>query len=158
MPLEILFKAANYLVIPFWALLILAPRWSWTKRLVHGPVVLLLLAPVYAYMLFGYGLAPKGTELTTLYGLMIGFSAPQLVVAGWIHYLIFDLFVGAWESRDAIRRGLPHLLVVPCLVATLMIGPVGLLLYVLVRFFYSSVLEYEEADGLQPDPSPQALP
>ena len=52
---------------------------------------------------------------------------------GWIHYLVFDLFVGAWIGRDAIRRAIPHWMVVPCLVVTLFIGPVGLLLYFLVR-------------------------
>jgi len=145
MPLEMLFKAANYAVLPFWVLLIAAPRWRWTQRLVHGPVVLLLLTPIYAYMLFGYAPAPREMTFLTLYGVMIGFSAPQIVVAGWIHYLIFDLFIGAWESRDALRRGVPHWLVVPCLLATLMVGPVGLLLYVLLRFSSKRVLEYDEA-------------
>ena len=144
MPLGTLFKAANYAVIPFWLLLIFAPRWRWTQRLVHGPVVLLLLTPIYAYMLFGYGPAPKGMDLSTLYGVMVGFSAPNIVVAGWIHYLVFDLFVGAWETRDAQRRGVPHLWVVPCLIATLMVGPVGLLIYILIRFFRKQVLEFDE--------------
>lgn len=145
MALQTLFTAASYAVIPFWLLLVAAPRWRWTQRLVHGPVVLLMLTPIYAYMLFGYAPAPEGMELRTLYGVMVGFSAPHVVVAGWIHYLIFDLFVGAWEARDAQRRGVPHLLVVPCLVATLFVGPIGLLLYVLVRFFGRRVLEYDEA-------------
>jgi hypothetical protein len=144
MTIEILFKAANYAVIPFWLLLIVAPRCSWTQRLVHGPVVLLLLTPIYAYMLFGYGPAPEGMSFTSLYGVMIGFSAPHVVIAGWIHYLIFGLFVGAWQARDAQRRGISHLLLVPCLLVTLMAGPVGLLLYVLVRFFSKGVLEYGE--------------
>lgn len=148
MTLEMLLQAANYAVIPFWLLLILAPRWSWTERLVHSPVVLLLLTPIYAYMLFGYGPAPEGMSFSSLYGIMVGFSAPHVAVAGWIHYLIFDLFVGAWEARDARRRGVPHLLLVPCLLATLLIGPVGLLLYVLVRFFSKRLLEFDEA-GVQ---------
>jgi hypothetical protein len=131
MPLEALFKAANYAVIPFWLLLVATPRWSWTQRLVHGPVVLLLLTPIYSYLLFGYAPAPEGMEFSSLYGVMIGF--------------FFGLFVGAWETRDAQRRGIPHLMVVPCLIATLMIGPVGLLLYVLVRFFSKRALEYDEA-------------
>jgi hypothetical protein len=79
---------------------------------------------------------------------MIGFSAPHIVVAGWIHYLIFDLFVGAWESRDAVRRGVPLWLVIPCLLGTLMFGPLGLLLYLTVRFFSTQVLEYEETQDL----------
>ena len=110
----------------------------------HGPVALLLLTPIYAYMLVGYAAAPEGMEFRSLYGVMIGFSAPNVVLAGWIHYLIFDLFIGAWETRDAQRRGISHLWVVPCLLATLMAGPVGLLLYVLVRFFSKRVLEYDE--------------
>jgi len=145
MTLETLFKAANYAVIPFWLLLMVAPRWTWTQRLVHGPVVLLLLTPIYAYMLFGYAPSPEGFNFSSLYGVMLGFSAPHIVIAGWIHYLIFDLFVGAWETRDALRRGIPQLLLVPCLIATLMVGPIGLLLYVLVRFASKRVLEYGEA-------------
>ncbi len=148
MPLETLFKVANYAIIPFWLLLIIAPRWSWTQRLVHGPVVLLLLTPIYAYMLFGYGQAPEGMEFRSLYGVMVGFSVPHIVVAGWIHYLIFDLFVGAWITRDSQRRGVSHFLVIPCVIATLMIGPIGLLFYVLVRFFGKRVLEFDEAGTL----------
>jgi hypothetical protein len=144
MSLETLFTATNVTVLPFWLLLLIAPRWAWTQRLAHGPFVLLLLTPIYAYMLFGYAPAPKGTSFSSLYGVMVGFSAPNLVIAGWIHYLVFDLFIGAWQSRDALRRGVSHWLVVPCLVATLMFGPVGLLLYVLVRFFRVRVLEYAE--------------
>ena len=148
MPLETLFKAANYSVVPFWLLLVLAPRWRWTHRLVHGPVVLLLLTPIYAYMLFGYGTNPEEMNFRTLYGLMVGFSVPHLVMAGWIHYLVFDLFVGAWEVRDAVRRDVPHWLVVPCLMLTLMLGPIGLLLYIIVRFVRTSVLEYEETGDM----------
>jgi hypothetical protein len=147
MALQTLFTAASYAVIPFWLLLVAAPRWRWTQRLVHGPVVLLLLTPIYTYLLWGYAPAPEGMELRTLYGVMVGFSAPHLALAGWIHYLIFDLFIGAWEARDAQRRGVPHLLLAPCLIATLIVGPIGLLFYVLVRFFSRRVLEYDEASS-----------
>ena len=47
--------------------------------------------------------------------------------------LVFDLFVGAWEARDAKRQGIPHLALVPCLLATLMFGPAGLLAYLALR-------------------------
>jgi hypothetical protein len=69
-------------------------------------------------------------------------------MAGWIHYLLFDLFVGAWEVRDAVRRDVPHWLVVPCLILTLILGPIGLLLYVVVRFVKTRALEYEETGNL----------
>jgi hypothetical protein len=61
------------------------------------------------------------------------FENPYLLLAGWVHYLAFDLFVGAWEVRDARRLQINHLIVVPCLLLTFMLGPVGLLLYLGVR-------------------------
>ncbi|MEM8610042.1 MAG: ABA4-like family protein [Myxococcota bacterium] len=148
MTLESLFAWANYSVIPFWLLLLVAPRWRWTGLLVHGPVVVLLLAPVYAYLLFGYAGTPENIDMTSLYGVVEGFSAPSVAAAGWIHYLIFDLFIGAWEARDAMRRRIPHLAVVPCLLATLLVGPLGLLLYVVVRFIATRILQYDEFAGV----------
>jgi hypothetical protein len=61
------------------------------------------------------------------------FSNPWLLLAGWTHYLAFDLFIGSWEVRDARDRGLPHLLVVPCLALTFLFGPAGWLLYLTMR-------------------------
>jgi hypothetical protein len=61
------------------------------------------------------------------------FADPWLLLAGWVHYLVFDLFIGSWEVRDAGRLGIPHLLVVPCLVLSFLFGPAGLLLYGIVR-------------------------
>jgi ABA DEFICIENT 4-like len=61
------------------------------------------------------------------------FQDDYLLLAGWIHYLAFDLFIGGWEARDAKRLGLPHLLLVPCLVLTFLFGPVGLLAYFTLR-------------------------
>ncbi len=142
MNLADIFRAANLAVLPFWALLVFAPRWRWTQRLVHGPVVVLLLAPLYAFMLFGYGPSPEGGGFSSLYQVMILFSVPHVTLGGWIHYLIFDLFIGAWEVRDSQRLGIHHLYVVPCLFFTLMVGPIGLLLYVLLRFATKRVVEF----------------
>ena len=61
------------------------------------------------------------------------FQSHGVLVAGWIHYLAFDLFIGAWEVRDAQANRVPHLLVVPCLLLTFMLGPAGLLLYLVLR-------------------------
>jgi hypothetical protein len=61
------------------------------------------------------------------------FTQPGIALAGWIHYLAFDLFVGAWEVRDASRHGVPHRVVVPCLVLTFLLGPSGLLAYLALR-------------------------
>ncbi len=62
------------------------------------------------------------------------FEDPYLLVAGWVHYLAFDLFIGAWEVRDARRLGLHHLIIIPCLLLTFLAGPTGLLLYFILRW------------------------
>jgi hypothetical protein len=76
----------------------------------------------------------RGAEggFSTLSGVASLFANPWLLLAGWVHYLAFDLLVGTWEARDARERGLPHLLLVPCLVLTFLLGPAGWLLYMTV--------------------------
>lgn len=76
---------------------------------------------------------PEGGGFGSLSELLVLFSSPWMVVAGWIHYLAFDLFIGAWEVRDAQRHRINHLFIVPCLILTFLAGPVGLLLYFLIR-------------------------
>ena len=64
----------------------------------------------------------------------------RTILAGWVHYLAFDFFIGCWMVIDAAERGIKHLLVVPCLVLTFMFGPAGLLLYVGLRAATSASL------------------
>jgi hypothetical protein len=69
------------------------------------------------------------------------FANPAMLLAGWLHYLAFDLFLGAWEVRDAQRHGVPHLLVVPCLLLTFLLGPIGLLSYMVIRMRWAGTLD-----------------
>jgi hypothetical protein len=71
------------------------------------------------------------------------FRDPYVLLAGWLHYLAFDLFVGSWEVRDAQRLGVPHLAVVPCLALTFLLGPAGLLAYLGLRAGVRRVLAVE---------------
>jgi hypothetical protein len=64
------------------------------------------------------------------------FANDRALAAGWLHYLAFDLFVGAWISRDGLRRGVPALLLLPCLPLTFLFGPAGLLLYLALRLLF----------------------
>jgi hypothetical protein len=61
------------------------------------------------------------------------FANDAALTAGWLHYLAFDLFIGAWISRDAAARGISPLIVLPCLPLTFLLGPAGLLLYLAAR-------------------------
>jgi len=150
---ETIFLMCNNGIVPFWLLLVLAPRWTWTRRLVHSGLPAALLVPVYAWMLWGDVPGPQGASFFTLEGVMRIFTTPRTVIACWIHYLVFDLFVGAWEARDAERRGIGHGWVVPCLAVTLMFGPVGYGLYLLLRAVKKRVVTLEEAIMGAPYPS-----
>ena len=61
------------------------------------------------------------------------FANDSALVAGWLHYLAFDLFVGAWIVHDGLERGVPRLLILPCLPLTFLFGPSGLLLFLMIR-------------------------
>ena len=130
---ETFFTICNTAVLPAWLLLALAPGWKWTHHLVHSAWIPMLLGIVYVCVFATNAESPEGGGFGSLEGVMLLFTSPHAVLAGWIHYLAFDLFVGAWEVRDARRHGLSHWMVVPCLALTLMLGPFGLLTYLVLR-------------------------
>ena len=76
---------------------------------------------------------PEGGGFGTLEGVAILFGNPYVLTAGWIHYLAFDLFIGAWEVQDSQQRNISHWLVILCLLLTFMLGPTGLALYLIIR-------------------------
>jgi hypothetical protein len=126
---ETLYTICNIAVLPAWVLLIAAPRWKWTQALtVLLPV---LLGLVYIALVAGnFGSFRGFAHLADVYRL---FENPYCLLIGWVHYLAFDLFVGGWQVRDAQRSGVPHWLVVPCLILTLLVGPAGFVCYLAVR-------------------------
>ncbi|MBL8232160.1 MAG: DUF4281 domain-containing protein [Bryobacterales bacterium] len=130
MPYDSLFSLANLAVLPGWLLFAVAPRWRWSQRYAML-ITPLLLGPVYVWLIatnWGDG------GFNSLSGVAQLFSNRGLLLAGWIHYLIFDLFTGSWETRDATANRIPHWAVAPCLLFTFLLGPAGLLLYLLIRF------------------------
>ncbi len=136
MSMETLYSLINLSVLPAWVLLIFAPRWSVTKTLVHSMLYPILLGVFYTTGLgltvFG-GMGAEGGGFRSIVEVRTLFSADIGILVGWAHYLIFDLFIGAWEARDGQKRGINHLLLIPCIVLTFMAGPFGLLLYLCLR-------------------------
>jgi hypothetical protein len=126
-----LFSIAGGLVLPVWLLLIFVPRWQWTQRLATF-IVPLLLGVIYVGLL-ATAHFPAGGGFNSLAQVALLFSVRQALLAGWIHYLAFDLFTGAWEARDARRLRISRWLVAPCLLLTFLFGPLGLGLYLLLR-------------------------
>jgi Domain of unknown function (DUF4281) len=95
--------------------------------------VALALAVTYLAQLLGNTVPVEGGSFSSLGGITALFSQPANVMLGWTHYLAFDLFIGSWIAEDAGRAGVPHYAVIPILIATLVIGPVGLLIWFGVR-------------------------
>lgn len=130
---ETIFSIANTTALLSWVLLAAAPRWRGTRIAIHAGTIPLLFSAAYLVLIvMFFGSAEGG--FSSLAGVMQLFTSPWALLAGWIHYLAFDLLVGAWEVRDAAERGISHWLVIPCLFLTFMFGPIGFLLYMLIRF------------------------
>lgn len=142
MAAETIFQYANLLGLFGWILLIIAPFTKFTKNIVQWGLVPILLSILYAYLIIRYfGEAEGGfgslSEVSSL------FNNEFALLAGWVHYLAFDLWIGCWEIGDAEKRGFSRWLVIPCLFFTLMYGPVGLLLYLLLRFIMTKKLNHD---------------
>ncbi len=128
---EAVFSVASTAAMLSWLLLIVRPRASWVQ-MTTGRLVPVAFAVLYAVILIPrFGGSDGG--FNSLAAVQRLFADPWLLVAGWIHYLAFDLLVGVWETRDAARRGVAHWMVIPCLLLTFMFGPVGWLAYQGVR-------------------------
>lgn len=132
------FLLANYWAIGGWLLLAFAPRGPKVLALIlYAGVFLLCLA--YAVMLGGFlsgtidSGGTGGGNFTTLAGVMKLFGSPGGATLGWTHYLAFDLFTGMWIARDADAKGFSRIVQFPFLFLTLMVGPVGLLAWLIVR-------------------------
>lgn len=134
----LVFKAVNLIALAAWTGLILLPRWPALLSAILYLGVGLLCA-VYATALIGVvsGLIPNpgggGADFTTIAGIRSIFATDGGVTIGWTHYLAFDLFVGLWIARDADAKSISRLIQAPILFATLMAGPVGLGIWLLVR-------------------------
>lgn len=131
-PPETLFQNANPLALSGWIALAASPLRPGPLILYAGRVVPVLLAVLYAALMLagwsgaqgGYGSLPEVMRL---------FDDPTVALAGWVHYLGFDLFVGAWCVEIARREGIRHLLVLPCLMLVFLFGPAGFLCFMALR-------------------------
>lgn len=131
---ELLFEVTFWSVAPWWALMILAPKWRRTRAFVASPLICLPPLIVYAALvvpeLRTFAAALVDPELSGLRA-VLGSSAGA--AAAWAHFVAFDLFLGRWIFLDSRSRRLPALLISPLLVLTILFAPLGVLLYLLIR-------------------------
>jgi hypothetical protein len=132
-----IFSLSGLTVMPFWALMILLPRWRITQRIMHSPLVAALPALIYAALVLPRAgaifAAVSRPELAPIAALL---GSPEGATIAWAHFLAFDLMVGRWAYLDSRERGVSALLMAPVLFMVLMLGPIGFLLYLALRAAY----------------------
>lgn len=135
MSLQTVFQITQPLALVGWAFLLFAPLLPRLADRIGGFGIPIVLAATHLLLLVIYGSELDG-GIGSLAEAMALFDVPGLAMAGWVHYLALDLFVGGWEVRTARRESIPHVLVVPCLLLTLLAGPTGLLLFLGLLAWY----------------------
>ena len=129
---DTLFALSSRLAMAGWLALALSPLAPRLSQMVGGVMIPVVLSTGYAVLiLVSWAEAPGGFD--SLANVMRLFDVPMVALAGWVHYLAFDLLVGAWQARVARREGLPHLVLLPCLALTFLFGPLGLVLFLAIR-------------------------
>ncbi|MDX1629373.1 MAG: ABA4-like family protein [Fulvivirga sp.] len=138
MSASLVFQIVNTIVLPAWLILIFFPGKSWRDPVIYS--LALAMSLVYAfYVITGLGNFDPAS-FSTLEGVKALFTANEAVLAGWVHYLIFDLLIGNWIVNQANKYGINHLLIVPCLLFCFMFGPIGYLLYVFIKITKTKTL------------------
>jgi hypothetical protein len=132
MPAETVFSAANTLALAGWLVLVVAPRRRWAHWQIAGIGIPVALALLYAVLLAIHAPGAVG-GFSTLAGVRALFARDGLLLAGWVHYLAFDLFIGAWICRRATAERLAWWQIYPVLPLTFLAGPAGLLVFLGLR-------------------------
>lgn len=129
------FSIANMLALPMWLLMLILPKWKMTRFLVDYKVIPIFLSLIYAIYIIQSLLSGPAMDFGSLESVMALFTSESAVLAGWVHYLAFDLVVGMWMLDENIKLKIHPLLMAPCLIGAFMFGPIGLLLFMCIKSF-----------------------
>jgi hypothetical protein len=129
-----IFSIANATAMPMWILMIFLPKWKVTRFLIDYRVIPLTLSIIYAIYITK-AMQIGGLDFGSLESVMALFTEENAVVAGWVHYLAFDLLVGMWIVNQNRELNIHPIIIAPCLLGTFMLGPIGFLLFMIIRAF-----------------------
>jgi hypothetical protein len=131
-----IFQIANTIALFSWIMLIVFQTKAWTGKVLIG-IIITILSIMYAVTIFSALGNDDAGSFSSLEGVMSLFTNERAVLAGWIHYLVFDLLTGIYIVKSAQKNGINRYVIIPCLILTFMLGPLGLLLYLLVRTIHT---------------------
>jgi Domain of unknown function (DUF4281) len=130
---EALFGIANAMAFLCWLALIFLPRKPWLRTTIFF-IVAFGLCLTYGGIAMTFFFRVEGGGFASIAQVQKLFLSEPVVLAGWIHYLAFDLFVGLWIAKHADMLGVPRIVQAIALIATFMFGPIGLLIYLAIEF------------------------
>jgi hypothetical protein len=131
---ENVFNIANVFALLGWIVLVFLPSHRAAVEGIARTVVPALLSIAYVGILIPLAFSRGVGSIASWEGVAAIIGQPWLLIAGWLHYLAFDLLVGTWEVETARKEGIPHIAVLPCLLLTFVLGPVGFLAFLVVRW------------------------
>jgi hypothetical protein len=143
-----IFRICNLMAMAGWVALLASPVFPKLADRVASLVIPVLLAVAYAGLVLAFWSGAEG-GFASLPNVMRLFTQPEIALAGWIHYLAFDLFLGAWEVRTARDERVPFLAVVPCLALTFLFGPAGYLAFTALRAARAAIPGTAQAEVTQ---------
>ena len=139
---ENIYLWTNFAILPFWLMLIVIPNSKFTQFFVNSIILPLILSATYIYIIYQAILMDEPIfEFFKLYvsldNLYILFATESFLLVFWLHFLALNLFLGSWISREGIKYNIPRSLVFTPLILVYLTGPLGLVLYWLIRVFYA---------------------
>ena len=146
---DVIYLWCNFGVLPFWLMLVFLPDSKITQIFVNSIILPLILAVAYGYIVYQAILLDEPlfdffklyVSLDDLYTI---FATEIFLLVFWLHFLALNLFLGSWVSRDGVKYGMSRGLVFLPLVLIYFIGPIGLVLYWLMRIFYAKKLNLHD--------------
>jgi hypothetical protein len=129
-----LFSAFNMLAMAGWIILALGivSKRDWLRDVVAGTYIPVAISGTYLILIVFFFAGAEG-GFDTLENVQRLFTSPWAALAGWIHYLAFDLFMGARIARGMAEQGLPRWPLVLLLPLTFLFGPIGYLAFEIIK-------------------------
>ena len=146
---ENIYLWTNFGILPFWLMLIIIPNSKFTQFFVNSIILPLILSVTYIYIIYQAILMDEPIfDVFKLYvsldNLYILFATESFLLVFWLHFLALNLFLGSWISREGIKYNIPRSLVFVPLILVYLTGPLGLVLYWLIRVFYAKRISFHD--------------
>ena len=119
-----------------WVVLIFLPRRWPILTMVPRYIIPLGLSLLYSGLAMAHLFTVEGGGFGSLDQVAALMGKREMLLAGWVHYLAFDLFIGGWIAIEADRIGINRVIQAPILLATFMAGPLGLATFLIMRAGY----------------------